>query len=103
MKVPTDSLVCEVGGSEWRRIDHVAPFAAAFSFSGPSPRFDEADEKTIVDPIGLVGDEVQDEDDRPTTEMLHRPEVPAVGSLGTYDASDERTVVDVTSPSDERL
>jgi hypothetical protein len=70
--IPKDSLVCEVGGTEWRPIRKTAPFSLALA----NPvRGNGEDERTLADAPG-------DEE-----------------SLSRFDEVVERTVVDIRPPN----
>jgi hypothetical protein len=100
-RVPTDVLVCEVGGTRWKSIGDVAVFAAALS--QPKPRFsgdgeidawasrrnecgasardglgtfDDTLERTIIESSPLLGSE------------------PPIALLHDFDDGDEKTIVD---------
>lgn len=49
-QVPAETLVCEVGGREWRPVRETAPFSALFGGApAPAKRRTEPSESTIVD------------------------------------------------------
>jgi len=49
-KVPKDSLVCEVGGNEWRSIGELAPFSVAIRGGRVRRRLESGDDATLADP-----------------------------------------------------
>lgn len=111
-EVPNDILICEVGGTEWRKITHVAPFGAAFADRKKARRFDPESERTVLDPQSFPPSE-------PPPEMATIP-VPAPeeganhvtarhrtvravptrvdGLSRVEDAEDDKTVVDAFPP-----
>jgi len=48
-KVPEDSLVCQVGGTQWLALSEVAEFASKLASLKGRPRFDTLTEQTLVD------------------------------------------------------
>src|SRR5512144_796182 len=64
-KVPRDSLVCEVGGTEWRRLVSIPDLAEAFT-PRPRRRFDPESERTQFDDAPLPPEEEEERSSRPT-------------------------------------
>lgn len=111
-EVPNDVLVCEVGGTEWRKVTDVAPFGAAFAERRKARRFDPESERTVLDPQSFPPS-------APPPEMATIPapaaEVGAKGAAARHrtvraapmradelssveDAEDDKTVVDAFPP-----
>jgi hypothetical protein len=64
-EAPPDSLVCAVGGDRWQPLGEVPAFAAALPRPGLR-RFDELEEKTVVDDMPLA---IQDDEGEEHTEV----------------------------------
>lgn len=97
-KVPTDSLVCVVGGAEWQSLSDLAPFAPAVKearsreIANP-PRTRQArknllelEERTIVDGVPLWPSEPQASEPDLENTTLKRP-------LASFE-EEEHTIVD---------
>jgi hypothetical protein len=61
-ETPRDSLVCVVGGDRWQTLEEIPAFAAVLAKPPRLRRFEETDEKTIVDDMPLA---IQDDEDAP--------------------------------------
>jgi hypothetical protein len=95
--VPTDTLVCVVGGTEWQELGDVSWFASAVTeMRGREDAVPpvarrarrgllEIEERTIVDGIPLWPADPTSEE--PTASMLRQ-------RLATFDDTDEHTIVD---------
>jgi hypothetical protein len=59
-EAPRESLVCVVGGDRWQPLAEVPVFAAVLARPPQLRRFDETEEKTMVDDMPLA---IQDDDD----------------------------------------
>lgn len=110
-EVPNDVLICEVGGTEWRKVTDVAPFGAAFADRRKARRFDPASERTVLDPQSFPPSEPPEmptipvpapEEDTTRSTPLHeivRGQSMRVGELRRVeDADDDKTVVDALPP-----
>ena len=111
-KVPGDVLVCEVGGTEWRRVSDVAPFRIALTERSRKRRFDPESERRVLDPRSFPPSEPAPRPDTirvpsakvPATQAsaTHRPLPPARGNADQLhrieDADDDKTIVDAFPP-----
>jgi hypothetical protein len=112
-RVPSDALVCEVGGKEWQAIASVPPFADAIAGRAAadalarkaSRRFDENAERTMVDltPSHFEAPELRTFDDAAEHTVVDRSplksESGVEGSgLRRFDETTEHTVVDGRPP-----
>jgi hypothetical protein len=104
-RVPADSLVCIVGGSEWQALGDIARFASAVSgvrslapsepptIQSRSRKLLELEERTIVDGIPLWPAEPVSEVE-PVTSTLRQ-------HIAGFDDPEEHTIVDAPfRPSD---
>jgi hypothetical protein len=80
-KVPGDVLVCEVGGTQWRRVSDVTPFRAALTERSSKRRFDPESERTVLDPRSFPPSEPAP---RPETIPVPRAKTPATRAPATH-------------------
>jgi hypothetical protein len=100
--IPRDSLVCEVGGTEWRPIRKTAPFSIALD--GRQSRRDPDDEHTIAD---APDDSLNRFDEVVEHTIVDYPRVhssipPRLNRTDRPDDFEERTITDIVPlPSSE--
>jgi hypothetical protein len=71
-ELPSQTLVCIVGGDRWQEVNEVPAFAAAVQ-GARLRRFDESDEKTIVDDMPLA---LQEDGEERSTMESNPPTMP---------------------------
>ena len=97
-KVPSDALVCEVGGSSWKWIGDIALFSVALSERGIRRRLDSSNDLSVVDPP--TSDEFlrefEDATEHTTVDRvpLRVSEPPPRRWLERFDDAEENTIVD---------
>ena len=116
-RVPNDALVCEIGGTAWKVIGEVEPFAAALAQRHTSGRFDPHSEQTVIDlqPLETTDRMALDSEDLTDRldEFVERTVVerapfrvseppPLEAPVPRFDDPDEQTIADapLTRPSE---
>lgn len=101
--IPSDSLVCEVGGAAWQPMASVTPFAAAIARRRAKRAGSPEAERTIMDSYPLIPSEPPaalhkfDETADHTIADLEPPQpsdAPAKRTLQRFDETEEKTVAD---------